>query len=522
MAANEGSPPGYARALDRGRLIAAFAILSASALVAVAHELLARQTAAYLEPGFGPSHDTVIAVATVAGGAGVVAARTAKLGGRAIPWLTSALSLVASASAALWFFAFGARALFAPLAFALTATGAALCGACAAVIGTALAPKFLAQDGLRFALGPFRLFALALALGSLAGLLSVVGLLRSAAVLGAVLAALALAAAQNALGFGASRGAQRLGLVALGAAALLFAWAERLVPLDDLRAHPAEIVYAYGGERQRHVVVSTRASFQLFSGGVLRATSLDAHRYAESLAHPALALAPRRERVLLLGAADGLVEAEVLRYRDVKQLTVVTADAATSRLAASAPWSPGSVAARDRTRLRVIEAEPIVWLETARERYDVVLVDLPDPIDHREGKNYTLHFYRSLAERLAPGGRAAIQATSPYASPAAFSSIVETLRAASFRLEPYTAPVASFGVWGFVLAEPGGSPRSDAELDPEAVRVLSELRFLDESRLRRALRPAGDELPKASAPLNTLPEQPVVELLHEERSRFGL
>jgi hypothetical protein len=64
-------------------------------------------------------------------------------------------------------------------------------------------------------------------------------------------------------------------------------------------------------------------------------------------------------------------------------------------------------------------------------------------------------------------------------------------------------------------------PDPGRPLDAEARRVLSTLRFLDAPRVATLFR-APDEIARADAPFNTLPEQPVVELLHEERARLGL
>jgi len=311
---------------------------------------------------------------------------------------------------------------------------------------------------------------------------------------------------------------------ALALAAAAFAAAEVFVPIRELRTHPAEIVHTLGGARQRHVVVSLQSVFELFSNHQLRASSLDGHRYAECLAHPALALGPQRRSVLLLGSADGLIEREVLRYGDVAELTVVAIDRAPRKLAQRAIWSPGRVPGEPELssqRVSVVETEPIVWLEQTTKKFDVALVDLPDPVDYREGKNFSLHFYRLLAGRLTPGGSIALQITSPLSSPQALSSIASTLQRASLVPFVYSAPVSSLGVWGFAWARVGSAPDPERLPRPEAQRVLSTLRFLDAPRISKLFR-APDERADLDAPFNTLPEQPVVELLHEERARLGL
>jgi spermidine synthase len=115
-------------------------------------------------------------------------------------------------------------------------------------------------------------------------------------------------------------------------------------------------------------------------------------------------------------------------------------------------------------RLSVHSEDAMHFLESEREQgaagFDVIVVDLPDPNNFSLGKLYTHSFYRLLRGRLALGGTAVIQATSPYLAPRSFWCIVETLRAAGLNPRPYHAHVPSFGDWGFVLAshEPRETP----------------------------------------------------------------
>ncbi len=60
-----------------------------------------------------------------------------------------------------------------------------------------------------------------------------------------------------------------------------------------------------------------------------------------------------------------------------------------------------------------------------------------------------------LHARLAPGGLAVVQATSPMFARQSFWCIAHTLASAGFETRPYHAYVPSFGEWGFILAATG-------------------------------------------------------------------
>jgi spermidine synthase len=123
-------------------------------------------------------------------------------------------------------------------------------------------------------------------------------------------------------------------------------------------------------------------------------------------------------------------------------------------------------------KLRIENQDAMRYLRETRERFDVVILDFPDPTNYAVGKLYSLELYRSLREHLAEDGVAVVQATSPLFARPAFWCIKTTLEAAGLRTLPYHAFVPAFGEWGFVLAsrkrlEP---PR---ELGPVATSYLN-------------------------------------------------
>jgi spermidine synthase len=114
------------------------------------------------------------------------------------------------------------------------------------------------------------------------------------------------------------------------------------------------------------------------------------------------------------------------------------------------------------------------WLRTASDRFDAVVVDLPDPDQPATAKLYSQEFYGLAARALAPGGRLVVQAGSPYFAPEAFWCIDATVASTGLRTTTYHVDVPSFGDWGFVLAARGAAPVPS--VDPA---VADRLRFLD-------------------------------------------
>jgi spermidine synthase len=167
------------------------------------------------------------------------------------------------------------------------------------------------------------------------------------------------------------------------------------------------------------------------------------------------------KRVLILGGGDGLALREVLAHPSVEAVTLVDLDPGMTNLSkAFPPLAQLSKNSFSDKRVRVINDDAMVWLTQTPARFDVVLVDFPDPNNFSLGKLYTTRFYALLREHLADGAVAVVQSTSPFMARQSFWCIARTMEAAGLRTLPYHAPVPSFGEWGYVLAarEPLGVP----------------------------------------------------------------
>ncbi|WP_328537594.1 polyamine aminopropyltransferase [Streptomyces sp. NBC_00344] len=205
---------------------------------------------------------------------------------------------------------------------------------------------------------------------------------------------------------------------------------------------------------------SPRGTVDLFLNGRLRVDGRDERRYHKALVAPAMS-GPHR-RVLILGGGDGLAAAEAMKHRGVASVTVVELDPGVERLARTDPGlsALNGHAYRD-PRLHVITADAFTWLRSPRQRYDVIISDLPDPGITPSTKFYSEEFYGLAARVLAPGGRLAVHAGPVETRPDSFWTVEETIRTAGLRTLPYRAagPAArpgptraTPGDWGFVLA----------------------------------------------------------------------
>ncbi|RPI87615.1 MAG: polyamine aminopropyltransferase [Planctomycetaceae bacterium] len=295
-------------------------------------------------------------------------------------------------------------------------------------------------------------------------------------------------------------------------------FAERLTSLAEDEIFPHPIIFSETTSYQRIVVTQATSGFQLYLNGNLQFTSVAEYRYHEALVHPALAAAIKRDRVLVLGGGDGLAVREVLKYSDVTEVVLVDIDPAMTRLGTTLPPLRAlNAGALEDPRVRVVNADALVWLETAEEPlFDAVIIDFPDPNSFSLGKLYTTRFYRLLRSRISSGAAIGIQCTSPLVAPQSYWCVIRTLEAAGFIVRPYQASVPAFGVWGFALAtaQPVETPRQHSSA------LRGDLRFLNAEALQGLFELARDLQP-VEVEINRLDNQALVRYYEAEWSRFN-
>lgn len=241
-----------------------------------------------------------------------------------------------------------------------------------------------------------------------------------------------------------------LTLLALGGA---FAAADRVTHWAEDRFYGDQIVYSESSPYQRVVVTSSQAGVRLFLNGNLQFHSRDEYRYHEALVHPAMAAHGAPRRVLVLGGGDGMATREVLKHTAVEQVTLVELDPHMTRLFAQQPMLRRlNGDALHSPKLRIVNADGFGWLERSEERFDVIVVDFPDPTNFSIGKLYTTSFYQLIDEHLSAGGYAVVQTTSPLIARQSFWTVAATIEAVGLTATPYHAHVPSFGEWGFIVA----------------------------------------------------------------------
>ena len=253
---------------------------------------------------------------------------------------------------------------------------------------------------------------------------------------------------------------------------VLFIFADRILSFSEEKLYGENIVYTHNSPYQRIALTRNDKDYRLYLNNNLQFSSADEYRYHESLVHPAMSMAKNIENVLVLGGGDGFAVRELLKYKEVKNITLVDLDGEMTKFFKNnVTMKSLNSNALNHPSVKIINEDAYIWVKKENKTFDVIIIDFPDPSNYSLGKLYSLQFYKELKRITTPETNVAVQTTSPYFAPKSFWSIKKTIEQV-FNATAYHVYVPSFGEWGYCLA-------SQQPITNKVQRKINGLRFYD-------------------------------------------
>jgi spermidine synthase len=231
------------------------------------------------------------------------------------------------------------------------------------------------------------------------------------------------------------------------------------------------------------VVITHGYGKALLLDGRIQSSQKDEYIYHESLVHPVMISGKSPVRVLVVGGGEGSTLREVLKYPSVKEAVMVDIDREVVEACKIhlPEFHQGSF---DDPRTKVIIDDGRAYIQNSGERFDVVILDIPEPTEGGPAYSlFTAQFYRLVKKVLRDGGRIVTQAcTSSIRLIDNFSVICNTVAEVFGSVQPYHCFIPSFGyTWGFALWAPGIDDMASLDVDERLQKYgLPELKYYDE------------------------------------------
>jgi len=201
--------------------------------------------------------------------------------------------------------------------------------------------------------------------------------------------------------------------------------------------------------------------------------------YHENLVHPAAVAHPGPKRALVIGGGDGGSSEELLKHRTLEQVHMAELDPDVVEVSRR-QFAKVHRGVFDDPRLKVTVGDGLAYLRSTAVRYDLVSMDLTDPV----GPSVELYSPATFAlakGAMAPGGVLTLHIGSPWFHAERVRQTIANLRQVFRVVVPYFAYIPIYGsVWGFATASDTLDPRSIGPAEVErviAARGLADLQF---------------------------------------------
>ncbi|HIQ32239.1 MAG TPA: spermidine synthase [Methanothermococcus okinawensis] len=218
----------------------------------------------------------------------------------------------------------------------------------------------------------------------------------------------------------------------------------------------------------------------LVLNNTFQTTEKDEFIYHELITHPAMFTHPNPKKVLVIGGGDGGTIREVLKHDSVERIDFVELDEMVVKVCKK--YLPTLSCQIDNEKVNPIFTDGIEYVAQCKEKYDVIIVDCPDPEGPAKGL-FEREFYKNLFRCLEEDGIVVQQTESPLFNRDLIFNIRKYLEEAGFnivRLMVYAIPTYPSGFWSFTLASKKYDP---LDVPPERIREKlqgMETKYYDE------------------------------------------
>ena len=198
--------------------------------------------------------------------------------------------------------------------------------------------------------------------------------------------------------------------------------------------------------------------------GSLMVADNDKNAYNEMLAHVPLFSHPSPKEVLIIGGGDCGCLTEVLAHPEVERCTMCEIDEMVVEV--SKKHFPKLTKGLDDRRANLKFQDGKKFIEESDEKFDIVLLDLSDPIGHAADL-FQKTFHQTVFDRLNNDGIMVAQSESPFFNQKTIKLMYENLRGIFPIVKMYTCfmPIYPSTLWSFAFCSKKYDPIDDFDKD---------------------------------------------------------
>jgi len=226
----------------------------------------------------------------------------------------------------------------------------------------------------------------------------------------------------------------------------------------------------------KRIIESTESKFQridvldtddygklLILYGSIMVADNDLGSYNEMISHVPLFVHPNPEKVLIIGGGDGGALTNIMKHPEVKKAVMCEIDKKVVEI--SKKYFPKLTRGLKDRRARVVFEDGKKYIQNTKEKFDVIMLDLSDPIGPAADL-FQKKFHKKVYDSLNPDGIMVAQTESPFYNQKTVSRMFDNLRDVFPIVKMYLAhvPIYPSGCWSFAFCSRKYHPIIDLDI----------------------------------------------------------
>ncbi len=198
--------------------------------------------------------------------------------------------------------------------------------------------------------------------------------------------------------------------------------------------------------------------------GSMMVADNDLTSYNEMITHVPIFAHPKPNKILIIGGGDGGALTNVMKHPEVRSCTMCEIDKMVVEVCKK-HFPKLGIGFKDK-RAKLVFQDGKKLIETSKEKYDVILMDLSDPIGPAADL-FQKKFHRKVYDTLNDDGIMVAQSESPYFNQDTVKQMYKNLRDIFPIVKMYTAhvPIYPSAYWSFAFCSKKYHPIDDFDYD---------------------------------------------------------
>lgn len=240
-----------------------------------------------------------------------------------------------------------------------------------------------------------------------------------------------------------------LGLIAIGQSFQSPEFLERQTKYHD------KLVFSKETDLQIIDITEWRGNHWFYTDGINQFSSIDAWLFYEPFVYPALKMAKNKDEVLVIGGENGMLVNE-LQKAGVGNIQLTPIDLELYNMAQNETlFTTHNGNSLSNEGLTSFNVEVFTYLSRNANSFDIIFIDVADPVDLERNQYFTKEFYDLVGNALRDGGIFITQSGSPYFATEAFEVVQKTIKASGFEPVTFHNQILTLGEWSWTMVAKG-------------------------------------------------------------------